>query len=217
MAIIKFDPTAGFLKEYGTSNNAGAIGVVILNEFGLPVNKTPLGSYLAQFIKVRSASAPTANGLLWVMANAATRIIKIRRITLNCSFDGLATAGNTQAYEFVRITSTAAASWATGIELIKEKKKTTYSASALQTVRHNTGNVITVPAGVTVPTEGFCTFGVPRSVSGAVVSYMWEFGDEATNHDSLELASYEGLGIVTRVAGVAGDLISGCIEWDETT
>ena len=210
MAVIKDATSSTTLAVDPTSK---AARVTLYNPDGTTATPAPVGSYVAQFIKLRSAAAPTAGALLWVMANAATRTARVRRILLNCAFDGVATATNSQAYEFVRITSGAAVAWNTGTELVKDKKKTTYPASTLQTVRQNAGNAITLPAGVAVPAEGFATFGVPRSVSGVSTAYVWEFGDASIN--LFELAAYEGIGLVSRVAGIAGDFVSGFIEWDE--
>lgn len=198
-----------------------AIRITNYDSGGNVLNKIPTGSYLAP-VSIRHTAADAVDSCVWHMRNNDTSqtssplVVHIRAINLIFGFDGTA-ATNTVRYALHR-SFAATPTGGTAVTVIK--KKTSYAASVVGDIRGNA--VLTFSAGVSNSFEGgtaspsaISIFGNPISVTNAVCSYMMQINNPNETLECIELQPGEGLGIRLAVAAVAGQMLSGYIEWDE--
>src|SRR3990167_1796754 len=113
MAIIKSGATTDELTVDPTSK---AARVTLYDSSGNELQKPPAGGYLLP-IRVRQTAA-TASGTVWSMrALTAGKKVYVRRIVVNCMFDGTAAASTSQ-YNLLRF-RTATPTAGTALTVVK--------------------------------------------------------------------------------------------------
>lgn len=171
-----------------------------LNAVEVPV--TVLGVYNLPVI-VRSTAATAAAPLIWAMRNGTTRTIRIRQIMLTLDFDGTPAVSSAQ-YLLARFSG---ANPTGGVALAVIRSSTADSLSTLADARQlDTGLGV---AGIAFETS-FVGLNHARAL-GTSVCYPLVFGEDRP----FVLAGGQGLGIITNVAQVIGDSISGNVSWEE--
>lgn len=206
MALIQSGATADLLTVDPTSK---AARVTLYDNAGNEVLKPPTGAYVLP-VSVTQSAATAANSTVWAMRYVTGSLTaKIRRIRLAVGFNGTAAAATSVAYHLCRF-STATPTGGTAIGVIK--KRNSYAGSVVTDARFlDTGLTV---AGVVFETP-FAQMSIPVSVTGVINPWEVDFVDVGDRFDEFALVAGEGLAIRLDVVAVAGQIISGYVEWDE--
>ena len=203
MAKIRSGATTDELTVDATSKAARAS---LYDNAGIELFDSGADKYILRIPRMVGGT-PAASSRIFAFRNLGTKTIRIRQIVLNTSFNGTA-ALTTQGYELRRFSG---ATPTGGTALVIIKKRTAAGATTVTDARFGavTQTALTV-TGITFE-EPLLVIQQARQV-GSAQSCVWVFPN---SQDGFEIAVNEGLALQIELAAVAGDCISGSIEWDE--
>lgn len=167
----------------------------------------PTGVYMTP-ISFRHTAADAAASIIFAIRNSASKLLVIRRVLINVSFDGTA-AATTSEYQLVSYNSISADSGATA--QTPGKKRSAWPASSVTSVRG--GGLVTLTGGAVDQT--FATFGVQRQVS-ASSQFVLDFSSpNPYGGIEIDASAAAAIGIRLNAIAVIGDAVRGWIEWEE--
>jgi hypothetical protein len=178
---------------------------------GKEVAAPPVGSYFAR-VDSRSAGGATTGSSMFTMRNTGPRVASIRRLYLMFSSNATAAVASSLVFGVTRFYGATLPSAGTVIDAIK--KRSTYPPACVSDIRTGgTGNVVTAN---TLMEGDFLELSCPRSLGGVQVMDI-DFGPAGSErYAPFDLQPLEGLALVVRVqTNIAGDTLTGHIEWDE--
>lgn len=210
MAIIQSGASAD-LWTIDTTSKAGR--ATLYDSAGFEVRK-PGTSYLLP-INLVFDNAMGAGETVWAMRYVTGALtVKIRRIRLVAGFNGTAAAATSVAWRFKRFDS-ATPTGGTAITVVK--KRTAYAGSVVTDARFDsTGTTGLTVAGLVFGSE-WHVISLPASVTNGVVSQTIDLVLPGERFGEFDLASGEGLAIQMDTASIAGNTLTGSVEWDEVS
>lgn len=193
--------------------------VQLVDNFKRELNKKPLGSYMIDIVLGRfTTTGPLNAGAIFAMRsdpNKNTALI-IRKLFFHTGFAGTA-AATAQIFQ-VKTFSAATHSGGNAITLPggATKRLSTIRNSDLLDARYAdiTGtNANALTATNVVYDSSMRSFHSPRNNAAAVPVLMNPY-EECTDKGQILLPG-EGIAIITLAVSVVGDILTGCITWDE--
>lgn len=161
-------------------------------------------------VQIIQSTNSAANTLVWSMRNLGGTTITIQRIYLVHSFNGTA-AATTSRYDIVRFRD---ATPTGGTALTVVKRDTASAASGVTDARFlDTGLTV---ASVTFDTAAAHVGGARQNGSASVFDLdLVHIRRDLATDEGIVLANNDGLGLRLGVAAVAGDSLTGFVQWLE--
>lgn len=210
-AIIAGGTTGALLEVDNTSKAARA---TLYDSAGNEVGSPPTGSYITQVDLRPGAISFGTSVALWTLRAGGAKSCQIRRIFLMGSANPTTSVASFWYYALCRFSG---ANPSGGGTLTLLKKKTSYAASNVTDARQIASGATSGLTTTSITFESpFAILTGPRHV-GATTPLDLNFvtaGNERFN--TFELAVNEGIAILLNtIASIAGDGLTGHIEWDE--
>lgn len=205
MALIRSGATSDELTVDPTSK---AARVTLYDSTGTKLFHEGADRYILRIPRM-TGGTPAAGSTILAFRNLGAKKVRIRKIGICSSFAGTA-AATTQSYQLARF-ATATPTGGTALTVVK--KRSSAAATTVTDARFGgaTQTALTV-TGVVFETP-FAHVLCPRQNGYA----MWADFDFINKEEAFEIDVNEGFAIQIELVAVAGDSISGFIEWDEFT
>jgi len=165
------------------------------------------GDYIIGF-QERFTADPGTNSVLFIMKNGTARVLYINRIYTILSFDGTAAASTGR----VRFSLLTAGTYTGGSSSTIRPLDADYPASTVQDPAVDMSSGVTVSGSANEDPWFYASW--PRGASGSVAVFDWSARSNR-KVDHIKIAFGEGLIMQLDATAVAGDHISGFIQWSE--